>query len=564
MGHPTTRHILALLLVAATSMLAGLGDATLWEQDEPRFAEATRQMFARGDFITPYLNAVPRFEKPILMYWLQAAAYVVFGATEFAARLPSALAGIAAVIFLYLITARTASASAALVAGLALATTFRVVTFARQGLTDIPVLFFIVAALYGFLRAAEQPESRAHAVLAWVCVALGVLMKGPVGVLALIIWGSYAAVRRDWTLIRSVRPISGVFIAAAVALPWYVAMFVMHGNAWLDFALGHEVVARVLSEESFAPERGLFYYWKVFPGDAAPWSLLFIAGCAWCARRWRQLDEAPRRAIVFALTWFVTVFVVFTLSQSKVPHYILPAYPAAALVIGVFLDGVGAQGADALYWRVPILLVAGVTLIAAAATGLLLQTLLPAESFIVQWLLPAVLVAGAAIIVYAVWRRALRHAVYALAATLALAFAVIALLIVPRGIEQFKPMPQLGRQVARLAPADATIGLVGRYGWSSLIYYGGHTVKWLEDDDAAIAFLTARLPAFGVMPLSDYERLRARVPLPPPVAVAEEFTVRIERLLDGQRSAGRMWVLVAITDPGPRGDPAQPSAPSPH
>jgi 4-amino-4-deoxy-L-arabinose transferase-like glycosyltransferase len=123
-----SKDLVALLIVATLAILAGLGNGTFWEPDEPRFAEATRQMFARGDFLTPYLNDVPRFEKPILFYWTQAAAFTAFGDNEFSARLPSALAGLGIVFVLYLIGAQIASRRAALVAALVMATMFRFVT----------------------------------------------------------------------------------------------------------------------------------------------------------------------------------------------------------------------------------------------------------------------------------------------------------------------------------------------------------------------------------------------------------------------------------------------------
>src|SRR4030095_13842429 len=94
------RDLVVLLIVASVAILAGLGNGTFWEPDEPRFAEATREMFARGDFQTPYLNGAPRFEKPILFYWTRAAAFTAFGDKEVAAPVPSALAGVGSVVVL--------------------------------------------------------------------------------------------------------------------------------------------------------------------------------------------------------------------------------------------------------------------------------------------------------------------------------------------------------------------------------------------------------------------------------------------------------------------------------
>src|SRR5262245_33767705 len=235
-----SRDLVVLLSIASVAILAGLGNGTFWEPDEPRFAEATRQMFARGDFVTPYLNGAPRFEKPILFYWMQAAAFSAFGDNEFSARLPSALAGVGIVLILYLIASQIASRRAALVAALVMATMFRVVTFSRIGLTDVPVMFFVVAALYGFIRAVHR-ASAAWALVAWVCIGLGILTKGPVGVLPVAIWATYAAFSRNWSLFARTRPLVGTALALAIVLPWYVVMAVEHGRAFTDFALGHEI-----------------------------------------------------------------------------------------------------------------------------------------------------------------------------------------------------------------------------------------------------------------------------------------------------------------------------------
>jgi len=529
------------------SILPGLGRATLWEPDEPRFAEATRQMFARHDFATPYFNGVPRFEKPILIYWLQAAAHGV-AANELAARLPSALAGVGSVLLLFLIASRMTTRAAALIAALAFATMFRFVALARQGLTDVPVLFFILAALYGFVWATVERSARA-AWLAWIAVGLGILTKGPVGLLAVIIWSACALVRRDRSLVSQVRPIAGPALALLIAAPWYVLMVAKHGHAFVDFALGHEIVARVLSDDGFAPDRGLFYYFKVWPGDAAPWSLLFIAAIVWAAFRWQRLDVSDRRALLFALTWFLSVFVVFSLSSSKVPHYVLPAYPAAAMVIGIFIDRVARWPNDAAWWRVPMAIIAVALLALAALLAWSIDVLMPDAAPLARWLVPLVFAAGALGLAASVWRARVVPAAAGLAVTLGAAFAVIGAVVIPGAVEAFKPMPRLAHAASPLLQPGARIGLLGRYGASSLIYYSGHNIEWLLDDAATVVF--ARRPgAVCVMPEDDYKRLAPR--LPPTMRVidsAEEFNVRIERLLDRQRTHGREWVLVAAAAP---------------
>jgi hypothetical protein len=115
---------------------------------------------------------------------------------------------------------------------------------------------------------------------------------------------------------------------------------------------------------------------------------------------------------------------------------------------------------------------------------------------------------------------------------------------VPRAIEPFKPMPRLAREAARVAHADTPVGLLGRYGISSVVYYSRHNVLPLEDDDAAVALLSTDTSALCIMPASDFQRLAPRLKSVDIIARADEFNMRIERVLERQKTSGREWVLV--------------------
>jgi hypothetical protein len=166
----------------------------------------------------------------------------------------------------------------------------------------------------------------------------------------------------------------------------------------------------------------------------------------------------------------------------------------------------------------------------------------------VKWLVPGVFGIGAAAIGAAIWNRKLVPAVYALSGMLAVVFALTGLFVVPRIIEPFKPMPLLARQASEFSRRDAPIGLLGRYGLSSLIYYSRRHVVALDGDDQTVMFLSTHPGAVCVMPMSDFERLAPRLPGFDRIAVGEEFNVRIERLLERQRTPGRLWVLVGQSD----------------
>jgi 4-amino-4-deoxy-L-arabinose transferase-like glycosyltransferase len=250
--------------------------------------------------------------------------------------------------------------------------------------------------------------------------------------------------------------------------------------------------------------------------------------------------------MVFALVWFVCVFLIFSFSRSKIPHYILPAYPAAALLVGIFLDRIADKPEDAAWWRVPMCLVAAGSL-AVALVLLRSMPVLMAEAPATVRLLAPILVAGGGLAIgIAVWRRSAIGAALSLALALSVVLAVIGSVVVPAAIEPFKPMPSLAREAARLTDPGEPIGLLGMYGAASVIYYSQHRIQHLQDDDTAVSFVTRAPHVACLMPASDFERLKPR--LPPSIRVvasSEEFNVRLSRLIERKTSPGRRWVLIS-------------------
>jgi 4-amino-4-deoxy-L-arabinose transferase-like glycosyltransferase len=258
----TERSRLLVLLVAwLLTVGAGLGSTPLWEPDEPRFAEATRQMFERGDFVTPWFNDQPRFEKPPLLYWLQVPFVAVLGPTETAFRLPSALAGLLCLFVVYRIGARQASPRAGVIAALALASSFRFLLYARQGLTDLPVTAMVALAIWMFLEALESADRRRRlALTGWAATGAAALLKGPVAIFApltIVLYGLVTAPRRVWR--RLDLPL-GVLLASAIVMPWYLVMIGLHGQAFVDVAIEYEVVARYLEPDFPGRDRGMLFF----------------------------------------------------------------------------------------------------------------------------------------------------------------------------------------------------------------------------------------------------------------------------------------------------------------
>jgi 4-amino-4-deoxy-L-arabinose transferase-like glycosyltransferase len=537
--------------LCAITLLAGIGTTALWEPDEPRFAEATRQMLLRKDFITPWFNDQPRFEKPVLLYWLQLPFFAVLGGTEAAARAPSVLAGFIAVLATFALLRDLVSTRAGLLAAASLATTFRFVLYARQGLTDVPVVAALTLGVWAMTRAVTRPSVWRAAYIAWVCAGAGILLKGPVGLLAPVIWTLWAWLCGGREAVRRTRPLTGIAIAAAIALPWYAVMLAVHGRAFLDVALGYEIVARYLSPEFPGRERGFFYFWGVWLGDGAPWSLFLLPAFWWAyAYRDRLLAEEIR-VMQLAAVWFLTVLLVFSLSQYKLPHYILPAYPAMALGVGVFANAAIQGRMPVLLWRAPTYVAVAALIGCAVLLWLLMARVFGLQPLDASFVLPALVASGAAIVGVAASSFAGTRplaAFSALAGTLVITYGVLGVFIAPRELRRFQPVPVLADAIRRTVPPDEPLAVAGNYGAPGLVFYTHHHVRQLNTRAELVEFLAGAGRRHCVMPESELQAVASGVHRPLRVeAQAGVFSVRMKRMLehDPERAA-RVLVLVTV------------------
>ena len=215
------RDLAIVLAICGASLFVGLGRASLWAARRTAFCGSVATDAAAPRFPDAIFQRRAAVREAVHSYWLQVPAYLLFGPTELAGRLPSAIAGVGCVVLLYLLGLRVTTRRAALIGALALATSFRFIVFGRQGLTDVPLICFIWCwrRWTGFQRATEAAGDRRWALAAWASVGLAALTKGPVALLPPSIWMAYRAAIGDVPSIRRVRPIAGSLIAAAVVLP---------------------------------------------------------------------------------------------------------------------------------------------------------------------------------------------------------------------------------------------------------------------------------------------------------------------------------------------------------
>ncbi|WBY02962.1 glycosyltransferase family 39 protein [Ramlibacter tataouinensis] len=318
---------LAFAVALALPLLWRLGAPPLFDVDEGAFAEATRELVASGDWLHTTLNGADRFDKPIGIYWLQALAATVFGMGEFAVRLPSALACWGLALALSSFAARRWGETAGAAAGLVAAASVGLQAIGRAATADgVLNLLLVLAALDAWRHVetgAPAPLRRAYA---WV--GFGLLVKGPIAMLvpgaAFILW---CATGRQLALLRrAAGDAVGWALLAAIALPWYAYALQRHGLAFVEGFLVHHNLERFagpLQGHGGTP----LYYLVVLPLMAMPWAPLLVAAGARAREHWR--DPLGR----YLLGWAAFVFVFFSLSGTKLPHYVLYGYAPLALLM---------------------------------------------------------------------------------------------------------------------------------------------------------------------------------------------------------------------------------------
>jgi 4-amino-4-deoxy-L-arabinose transferase-like glycosyltransferase len=324
-------------LVCFVLYAPGLAAIPPLDRDEARFAQATRQMLDTGDYLRIRFQDRARNKKPAGIYWLQAASVRLFSTPDSTAiwpyRLPSAVAATFAALVVFAIGARLFDRRAGFVAALLLASALGVVAEAHIAKADAALLATVVAAQGAlglvYVRAgAGMPVPLRLALGFWLAEAVGILLKGPAApVLALLTIAALGLADRDLRWLKALRPAAGGLLAALVVVPWLVAIERATAGQFLADAIGQDLLPKLLGgQEAHGAPPG--YYLALAPAYFWPGSLFMVPALVWA---WRQRREAPAR---FLLAWLIPGWIMFAAMPTKLPHYVLPLYPALALLAG--------------------------------------------------------------------------------------------------------------------------------------------------------------------------------------------------------------------------------------
>jgi 4-amino-4-deoxy-L-arabinose transferase-like glycosyltransferase len=545
----TVRHPTLLVLLAATAALAvGFSRTPLWDEDEPRFAAIARAMVETGDWVVPMYNDTLAVDKPVLMHWFMAAAMTVFGPGEFAARLPSAIAVLLTALALLRVGTRWFDTETGVVAALAYVGCL-LVGIEAHGATPDAIL--VALTTWATLLAAEPflPDRRSTGEAPWparltvgraaavggLC-GLAIVCKGPIGFVGpaavVVPWLGWLAIRHrrasgrgslaailpaTLDVLRAIRPLTILAATLAVAAPWYVAVSLRTDGAWpTGFFFVHNVGRFMAPMEKHGG--GILFHPLTMLVGFYPWSCflpLAITIAGW--RLWRRTETAARTAAWGLLLVWLAVWVGgFSAAATKLPNYVLPAYPAAALLVAALaVEAARRAAAPESGWPHRWWLASGLGWLAfgGAATAAVMilaarHGLPGAEPAALVGLVPL----GGAIACGWLARREPRAAVAALVLT-GLIYTSLAVGPAGRRLATANALPALVRDMQARHGGAARLGtyLVGS---PNVIFYSNGHVRQIvrRHDEAAGAFLRSGPDAILLVPESGYAEIAAALP----------------------------------------------------
>jgi len=495
------QRVVRLGLIAAAALilyLPGLGRPPLWEPDEGRYAEIAREMYVSHDYVTPRDDFVRYFEKPPLVYWSETAAISIFGANEFAIRLPAALFSAAQVV----VTAALAEAmfgdAVAILAAIALALSPLFFGFARFATLDPALAFFMTAALAAFYLSARtrdfgDGDGRRWFLLSAAMLALGTLAKGPV---APLLCGSIALI---WIIVEGrareiarMPWISSVAIYGAITIPWF-ATAAYRNPGFLQFFFIHEHFHRYLVETEHG--WGPWFFIPIVIGGAWPWIFFVPLGL----RDRNATDSVSQRAeLRFLMIWFAVIFLFFSLPRAKLGSYILPAIPAIALVAGAGMaklwtfDGDSSRRICAIFASLNLLVA-----IAAAIAIFVARDRMPFELSTDAYLI-AGLLGATAIVSFTLNRAGTRPGVFVMILALGMILIAGTAARARRHLEVFASYRNLASQVSSNLRPGCVVGSYRHDVHSipfytgfreALVSYRGELAPFGDGPDAAASFI---------------------------------------------------------------------------
>ena len=526
-------HYVVLAIAHLAMTLPNLGAHSLWDMDEGVNAESAREMLESGNWITPYFNYEVRTSKPAMNCWIVALSYQAFGINEFAARLPSVLFGLGSILITYEFGRRLFSPSSGFLSALILASCIEFCFISHAVTPDPPLIFFLLLALFVYWIGFETGR-RWWFIPFGILTGLAVLTKGPIGIglPALII-----AIHLLWTRRLRLLKDRGLIWSALAFLftagPWYGLVTLDTKGKWVETFLLNENLNR-FSRPSDGHAGGIYYHVAAVLVLFGPW-VVFLPAAIWYAFRGARSVSAGEGLATtgstdspdkycFLLAWFFAFLIVFSLAATKLPNYLVPAYPAIGLLTGRFLDRWRQGDLVVPKWVTTEALIATAFFGFCMVAGLLVasgKVPLPIKIKGFQQL-PELI--GSApiglilIVVAIVCGRFIRTGRLEAAVNTFAVGAVVSLVFIgavpPMELQDYKAPKYLADE-AGLRQTDRDIRIAScRWMRHSMVFYARREVTRIDDYEQVNQFLSVPRPAYVIVPDNEWDKLAPYLKVP--------------------------------------------------
>ena len=312
--------------------LLGTWSVPLIDRDEPRFAEASREMIERSDYIVPHFNNQLRLDKPPLAYWAQVASYKIFGENDFAARFPSAIAAALVAISIFAWGRSLGGDRIAWWAAIIFTLSLQTFLHAKAAVADMWLVLFVTTAHWAGYELIQRPAWKWWFIF-FVSLAFGFVAKGPIAWTPLLTLAAVKYFSRDVDLAKRFKFVRGILLMLAIVATWGVPALIQTHGEFLRIGIGRHVIGRSFSAMESHGSNSLWIYLLLLPfyfvtifASFFPWSIKLPT---LTKRLWRERDKID----IYLLCGAGVIFVIFTLIKTKLPHYTLPAFPLLALLL---------------------------------------------------------------------------------------------------------------------------------------------------------------------------------------------------------------------------------------
>ncbi len=520
------RYWAVLAALCLVIFLSGLGNLALTDPDETFYAQTSKEMLEAGDWVTPRIFGEPQYEKPIFHYWLVISSYKIFGVNEFAARFPSAVLAIFGILGIFLIARLLYSPLTGFLSAAIMATSLEYLVVGKACVTDMTLTVAIIYTLLFFLRGWVSGSKCSYFACA-VSAAVAVLTKGPIGLFipgaVILIYLSLTGQIRE--LFRRVPVFSSFLVFLAAALPWYAAVFMLDGKAFMDEFFGFHNITRFIHPEHTIGDTP-FFYLPVAIGGLFPWSVFFLFAL-WdiYGRKKNGINSAVgqdgslRSPKVFLAAWFLLVFLFFSASRTKLVTYILPLFPAMAIITGKFWADMAEGGVPGEKVRRAFWFFSAVSLAAAAGALGLVWHEFPGSKAVIGAVIGSVVFIVSVLVS---WRFLLKGkilgAFWAIIASVVLIIPPVIIYIFPP-IEEYESRKALSTALKELAGPGERVGAESDHRRGVAFYSGRIDVEDIHPSEKRSEFFKDKNKVWGIIKIRHYEQVKQELKEKAPVEI---------------------------------------------